>query len=854
MGWLLPLAAGYGEATVARRERERADIAREEQIMLNTMLPIALQNRQQRQADRKKYKEQYNTLTDIVSADVAQSIMRKGDPFVQGFITKVGEIENEIGKSVKEADLIERGDITRQMESFPTGMKTVDVVPMEGKYPAKSTLVDPTPITERVRTAPSSVGYKQIGANFDTFMRELMGDFQNTDIDTNKVKEDVILGFGKIPGYEKAMTHSVHRKLAAQLGISPNEVGSLVSGEYDYTDITAEGYGVDSEDYKTTVKMPFAKGLEYYNIQNVKAETERGKLADSIRLPVTIDGEEKFLPIALASTVMTYQESAAKLKLFMKQRVVTADQENASQDMYRVMKVVNGQIAQELGGKFKQDSDGNYTFFFEGENSADVIKEIAFNASSRAQASYAAAVSRYGQGDIPFYIKEAGLDSASGIRHQILHAAKALTTKEIGGHIDPNKNGTYVRMLTTENYTPPKTNPYFTTVLGKLLPSSPQFTTTLRHIEEQGGFTTGTPVSTYSTLEEDPKKDWNDQYFDDFVLFTNMYSGLPYGKRPAVHALDFQNTIINELQLNLNKKFSLDDKNKIRKHLDFGGILNDEKMPLRRIEGVDKGQSKFEAMQEKIEGLPEFVKSLGVVETGGGDVETVGETEEQKAARIAKEEEAARLAAEEAARKEEQLIESGDGRKGYWDGRKKDGLPVGVGTIEFTGDAVGITALGEYNHEGKEVGPWRVNDPATGVKRIPFNRSDYELDRLSEDGSPYIAVNDFIRYTTKAIFQYGDGQGRSSEYEELENIEAKLQEVYTDYEKGRTTSKEFANKLKELGLVVNDVVGELWEDEGTFQKDGNKHNRYKKDLKEFTTSFQQENLDNYFESVSLGKN
>ena len=48
MGWLLPLAAGYGEATVARRERERADIAREEQIMLNTMLPIALQNRQQR--------------------------------------------------------------------------------------------------------------------------------------------------------------------------------------------------------------------------------------------------------------------------------------------------------------------------------------------------------------------------------------------------------------------------------------------------------------------------------------------------------------------------------------------------------------------------------------------------------------------------------------------------------------------------------------------------------------------------------------------------------------------------------------------------------------------------------------
>ena len=154
MGWLLGVAGGAAESFTKRVDQERAELALQERDMLNTMLPIALENRKERQNQRKRLKEQYNLLTGIVSEDVAQDIMRNGDEFTKKFISKIGDMERETGKDITEADLIESGAIQRQMEVFPSGMKTVTTD--QGDV--------------RVRAAPKPVGYRKAGATFDQFI------------------------------------------------------------------------------------------------------------------------------------------------------------------------------------------------------------------------------------------------------------------------------------------------------------------------------------------------------------------------------------------------------------------------------------------------------------------------------------------------------------------------------------------------------------------------------------------------------------------------------------------------------------------------------------------------------------
>ena len=100
MGWLLGVAGGAAESFTKRVDQQRAELALQERDMLNTMLPIALENRKERQNQRKRLKEQYNLLTGIVSDDVAQDIMRNGDDFTKKFISKIGDMEREIGKDV----------------------------------------------------------------------------------------------------------------------------------------------------------------------------------------------------------------------------------------------------------------------------------------------------------------------------------------------------------------------------------------------------------------------------------------------------------------------------------------------------------------------------------------------------------------------------------------------------------------------------------------------------------------------------------------------------------------------------------------------------------------------------------
>ena len=85
MGWGLGVAGGFSEAGMARKERQKEQLFIEEQNMINTMLPLAIENRKKRQKDRKKYKEQYSVLTSIVSPDVAQDIIRKGDLFTENW-------------------------------------------------------------------------------------------------------------------------------------------------------------------------------------------------------------------------------------------------------------------------------------------------------------------------------------------------------------------------------------------------------------------------------------------------------------------------------------------------------------------------------------------------------------------------------------------------------------------------------------------------------------------------------------------------------------------------------------------------------------------------------------------------
>ena len=62
MGWLggsaLGLAGGYAAAGSQRMKTEREQLWAEEQNMINTMLPLAIENRKQRQVDRKNKKEQ----------------------------------------------------------------------------------------------------------------------------------------------------------------------------------------------------------------------------------------------------------------------------------------------------------------------------------------------------------------------------------------------------------------------------------------------------------------------------------------------------------------------------------------------------------------------------------------------------------------------------------------------------------------------------------------------------------------------------------------------------------------------------------------------------------------------------
>ena len=776
MGWLLPLAAGYGEATVARRERERADIAREEQIMLNTMLPIALQNRQQRQADRKKYKEQYNTLTDIVNPDIAQSIMRKGDTFVQGFITKVGDAEQSLGRKITQAELIERGDIKPPMETF-------------GGAP---------------------VGYRKIGTDFDTFMNELMGDFQNTDIDTNKVKEGVLLGFGKMPGYEKAMTHSVHRKLAEQLGISPNEVSSLVTGEYDYTD-------TPDEMLRPKVQMPFVKGEQYYKTQAAELELKNLKEAQDLRVSIVVNGEPKMVTFDQALSFISLEEAILAFERKQTALLITDAQVKAasSTSIKNALKGPLTAMANILGGSYSLDpytNEGTYTY--EGSTAASKLKDISYRAEGILRNHFFNTVVKNPnlEANAQFSDK-ANLSDPEFLRKVILSSAHNL---DPSGYLIKNLVGKYVGSDKDVHYMGGESfsirdKPSFKRA-NSMLVSQGYYSPTLvtRQAADQDTDLVGTTwFKAYNTKFQEFKKDVG------VIDITARVSKVE----------DYQTEVIDELEKHLKQEkvvladFDGDTDTKIREYLDFTGILKDSEMPLKRDLSVVnfKGKSKFEAMQEKIEGLPEFIKDLGViaetggVETGGvetGGVETGGKT-----------------------------IGEGD-NTGTWSGAvTEDGEPVGVGRITRKD---GSTAFGKFDSKGVQVGPWIITEANGDRRKENFPMTEVALESIKQKLD---ATNTFTNFT---IRKFKPSYKHDDVTEKLVGIRAKLRDSYAAYKRGEVSTNSFINTMKELGLAIDEQVEEAWEDPkalppdvyaGIYKLGGAEHDEYVEDFAKFKKEF-----------------
>lgn len=774
MGWL-GIAGGAADAVLRRREQERTELALQEREMINTMLPIALQNRAKRQEDRKKYKEQYNTLIDIVSPDIAQSIMRKGDEFTQGFIAKVGEMENSLGRQVTEAELIERGDIKPPMETF-------------GGAP---------------------VGYRKMGTNFDTFMNELMGDFQNTDIDTNKVKEGIILGFGKLPGYEKALTHSSYRKLAATLGVSPNEVSSLVTDEYDYTD-------TPDEMFRPKVKMPFVKGEQYYNTETSKLQLQALEEASQLRIPIMVNKQERMVTFNQAIDILGYREAKLQFERLQKALLVTDAQKTAVQysSVRDALKSPLTAMARILGGTYTINPvDGQGTYNYEGGITASKLRDISQQAEGILRNHYFNTVATNSNLEANAqFAEKANLSDPEFLRKVILSSAQS---------IDPS--GFLVKNLIGEEYGS-EGDPHY---MGKdtfSVADKKSFERVNNILVKEGYF----DPSVITAIEDgDEGTSWSKTYNTEFVKLTNKIIPMDIAKRTE-HVDDYQETVIKQLETYLGQSFNINTMNAIRKELNFTGIFKDRKMPFRTDPSIAfKGKTKLEAMQEKIEGLPEFVKGLdqfrSVTDT---DVDT------DVAADVDTDLVAADVAADVTA-DETGGITIGEGdNTGTWSGPvTEDGKAVGVGRITRKD---GSTSFGELDLNEQFVGPWIITKANGDSELKNFPMTEVALKSIKQKLD---ATNTFTDFTIRKFSPYYENVLTDELYDAVVGIREKLRDSYDAYKRGEVRTKDFINTMKELGLAIDEQVEKVWVDEGVLQLGGREHKEYLEDFAKFKKEF-----------------
>tara|TARA_R110000765_G_scaffold406629_2_gene503686 strand:- start:678 stop:3146 length:2469 start_codon:yes stop_codon:yes gene_type:complete len=819
MGWL-GLAGGYAAAGSQRMETEREQLWAEEQNLINTMLPLAIENRKQRQVDRKKYKEQYSVLTSIVSPDIAQSIMRKGDLFTQDFMTKVGDMENEMGRAVTEADLIESGDVARQMEHFPMGMRTVETAKRTGPLGGGEVQ------TERVRAASVSTDrYRELGADFDTFMSEMLGDFKNTDIDTNKLKEDIILNFGQIPGYEKALTNSAYRKIAAQMGISPNEVTSLATGEYDYTDVPMSR----DEMYRRDVRIPFVKGKAFYDSQNAKISLEQVQRANNRKVSVTINGVKETVTMAEAIEILGYEKAILAYEREAAQRVTSKNQDTALTpiNISRSTKSAGEWVADTLGGTHHTDVNGVVTYSFGNDDASARKRELAYRVTQDLNMIYTETVLDNTVGTFVEYQNLAGLDDPQKLRMFMLNAAY---------NMDPDTN-TYVKLL-TENFIPPKESQFYQGETGwGTIPDRPAFARALEIINnEQGGFKPQTRVTPKVTSEVISEDTWGNLSYEKFVTFTKKYKLEDIGdqKNRAVIATEFSDTLFDDIkQFKGITESTYDDS--IREYLDMSNILANKKLSLYSIK--EGGESKFSKIEAKVDGLEEFIDGL-MPET---DETLIVDTDTAAAATRKAEEEATRKAEAEAGARRKviadqpTIIDPVSKTTGRWSGELKDGNPVGVGTMTLEDD--GKTMSGEYDQNGEEVGPWVITDLKTGDEETRnFSMTEDALDNIDQK---YEEIDRFIGFT---IRPFRDSDKHKGVKETIVNLGAELRDSYDEYKIGRLSTEDFTNKMKELGLAVDKAVEEVWVDD-IYNKfklaslGGGLHKEYLGDLAKFKKEF-----------------
>ena len=484
MGWLLGVAGGAAESFTKRVDQQRAELALQERDMLNTMLPIALENRKERQNQRKRLKEQYNLLTGIVSDDVAQDIMRNGDEFTKKFISKIGDMERETGKDITEADLIESGAIERQMEVFPSGMKTVTTD--QGDV--------------RVRAAPKAVGYRKAGATFDQFMEEIMGTFKDTDVDTDKVKEGILLSFGKVPGHEKALTNSVHRKLAATLGVDSNEVSSLVSGEYDYTDVPFSR----DEQFRPTVKMPFVRDKEYYNTQTARLQFESIERANNLKTTITVDNKEMQVTFQEAVDIIGFKKAQLEFERLQNALLTTKGQSEAVKRVSTndALKRPLSAIADILGGTYTINpitQEGNFTY--KGEIRASKLKDISLRAEGILRNHYFNTVVDNPQFEAnQQFASAADLNNVDFLRKVILSAANSL---------DPS--GFLVANLTGAKYD--ESHKHSLGAKSFAISDKQSFQRQNDILSQQGGYYNPQPYTKRSSEDTE----WEDVYSEDFT-------------------------------------------------------------------------------------------------------------------------------------------------------------------------------------------------------------------------------------------------------------------------------------------------------------------------------------------------
>ena len=202
-------AAGFAERSSQRIASEKEQMWAEEQNMINTMLPIALKNRHERMMERKGMKDTFNQLKQYMSDDSAFSVMGQGAEFSKGFLEDIQKEQARLGRVFKdENDLRESG-----MLDFKT---TADLAGVRANY-------------------------EKSGRTFNDFMDQYVGKpTADPSVNQNQIAEDLIRHYGKIPGFENTVKNSAYRKMAATMGISPEDVSSYVSGEYTTSPVTAD--------------------------------------------------------------------------------------------------------------------------------------------------------------------------------------------------------------------------------------------------------------------------------------------------------------------------------------------------------------------------------------------------------------------------------------------------------------------------------------------------------------------------------------------------------------------------------------------------------------------------------------